>query len=405
MRTLHTVLVAAAVVALSSGCKKDAAAIASIGSDSVVAQFDVGKVGLSVGADGAVKAAVESPDGKPISKDATGTVAFKTTGATEAKSVPLAFDGSSGALTAAGPKLDGDLTEVSYSINAGGKTLADTVFLPAGGTAQLAADAKATTTTSASTGAAAGATATAGGTAAAGVGAAAAASGPHGGTVQVVGTDKLEVVSDGTDQVRVYVLAADGTTTVPVEKRVVTIGVVGAAPETVVLAAEPGGRYLRGVWHVHGDPMHLTIACRADANAQEKVALVGYTPGAAMVVGAAAPHVKVTTNAKLADDEAVAAGAKLEGNGNPIGTGMGKGKGEINGNAGAQGGAGAGAGASLGAAAGANGHAEANGHGNGSGAGNGGGNGNGHAAAGANAGANAGHGKAEAHGSLDLKVK
>ena len=390
MRKGHLLLVSlAAVVATLPACKKDAASIASLGPDAVVDQLDAAKVGVSVGADGHVKAAVESPDGKPLARDATGSVTFTPSAGGEPKTVPLAFDAASGTLAATGPKLDDDLTQVSWSINAGGNALADTIYVPSGGTAQISAD------VGASTGASATATANAGATANANAAATSTADvGPHGGTVHVVGDDHLELVSDPAGQVRVYVLAPDGKSSVAVGTRHVTIGVVAEKPEAIVLVAEPGGRFLTGSWHAHADAAHVTIACRADAHAAEKVVLVGYKPGVAIQVGASAPRVKVATVAKLDDaehvDEGAHAGVKLEGNGNPIGTGMGKGNGAANANGNAAVALNANANAGAGAGAGAGAAAKGEGHGNGKGGGNGNGGGN---------------GKVEARAGLDLKVK
>jgi hypothetical protein len=313
MRNNHLVLVAAAFVALAPACSKSASAIASLGSDVVVDQLELGRVGLSIGADGDAKAAVESNDGKPLSKDAKGTLSFKSISG-EPKTVPLTFDTASGTLVAKGPKLEGDLTQVTYAIDVGGKTMDGSLHVPAGGTAQLVADGNAQATA-----------------AAAAPAVSAEALGPHGGSISVVGGDRLELVSDGSGQARIYLLSVDGKVA-PVEARAVTVGVVAEAPETIAFVAEPQGRYLTGQWHVHTDPVRLTIASRANANAAAKVVLVGFKPGVALKVGAAAPHVRVIIATKLDDVDAqgrlAASGdLKLQGNGNPIGTGMGKGNG------------------------------------------------------------------------------
>jgi hypothetical protein len=311
MRTNHLALLAATFIAVVPACSKGASAIASLGSDVVVDQLELGKVGLSIGADGSAKAAVESNDGKPLSKDAKGTLSFKSVSG-EPKTVPLTFDTASGTLVAKGPKLEGDLTQVTYAIDVGGKVMDGSVHVPVGGTAQLVADGNAQATAAAPA-------------------VAADVLGPHGGSISVVGGDRFELVSDGSEHARIYLLGADGSIA-PVEARTVTVGVVAEAPETVAFVAEPHGRYLTGNWHLHTDPARLTIASRANANAAAKVVLVGFKPGVALKVGAAAPHVKVITAAKLDDVDAqgkLAANAdlKLQGNGNPIGTGMGKGNG------------------------------------------------------------------------------
>jgi hypothetical protein len=284
-----TTMVGAVVLTLvlCAGCKKDEAN-GSAAPDAVVEKSDQGKVSLSVGGDGKVKALVETADGKPATKTATGSVTFKTPSG-QAKPVPLAFDASSGALVAAGPKLEGDLTEISYAVVADGKALNGTLHVPAGGTLELAGDAKGDA-----------------------VAVADGKKGPHGGIVQVVGDDRLEIVSDGKEEVRVYALDAD-LKPVSVEQRKVKLGVVGDHSEIVELTAEPGGKYLFGTWHLKGDPSRITVV--EQKGADTKVVLVGFRPGHVLVVGPSAPKVKLVALTVLEPREVVVVKAHDNGRG------------------------------------------------------------------------------------------
>jgi hypothetical protein len=291
----------------ASACTKQEAAgfQAAMGGDVLVEKLDFAKLGWDIASDGKVKVMVEDAAGKPASKAAAGSLVYTTAGGAM-KTVPLTFDEKLGALVADGPKLEADLNEVSYSLTVDGKPATGTLYLPSGGTAELASEAK---------------------TQGDAIVTADAKSGPHGGIVQTVGADRLEIVSDGKEEVRVYVLDA-ALKAVPVEKRTVKLGVVSDKPEMVVLAAEPEGRFLTGKWHVTGDPVRLTIAEQVDA--KTKVVLVGYKPGVQIVVGPSAPKWKLVTKESAAekwDAPPSLAGVKLQGNGNPIGTGMGKGQG------------------------------------------------------------------------------
>jgi hypothetical protein len=312
MQKTTLVLLASALAIAPLACSKqeEAKIQAAMEGDALVEKLDFGKIGWNIASDGKVKVLVEDAAGKPASKAAAGSLVYTTAGGAM-KTVPLAFDEKLGALVADGPKLEADLNEVKYSLTVDGKPATGTLYLPAGGTAELASEAKAQGDA---------------------VVTADAKSGPHGGIVQTVGADHLEIVSDGKEEVRVYVLDA-ALKPVPVESRTVKLGVVSDKPEVVVLAAEPEGRFLTGKWHVTGDPVRLTIAEHVDA--KTKVVLVGYRPGVQIVVGPSAPKWKIVTKEGAAekwDAPGTVAGVKLQGNGNPIGTGMGKGHGEGNGN-------------------------------------------------------------------------
>lgn len=240
---------------------------AAVGAEAVIEEHDGGSVAWAIAPDGNVKAAVSGPDGKLIRENVNGTLVWKTGGAT--KTVPLAVDAKSGVLIGAGPKLEGDLSEINYTLTVDSKPWTGTLHLPAGGTAELVASAKAALDVEVPEG----------------------KLGPHGGVIQVVGKDRVEIVADEVSgEVRVYLLDADFNA-VAVGDRKVTLGVVAEAPQILVLTAVEGGAYFKGKWALQVDPLRVTILVRSGASAS--VALVGCRPGARVVIGARVPRVKV----------------------------------------------------------------------------------------------------------------
>ncbi|MGK4007649.1 hypothetical protein WMF31_33820 [Sorangium sp. So ce1036] len=252
-----------------------ASAEAAIGEGAYVEEHESGKAAFHVAADGSVKAAVLGPDGEPIREDVTGTLLWKD--ASGEKTVPLTFDSKAGFLVAAGPKLEADLTQIGYTLNVAGKPWSGTLHVPAGGTAELFANAKASADLALPEG----------------------KLGPHGGRIEIVGDDRLELLVDEvTGEVRVYVLDAD-LKPVDLGERKITLGVVAEAPQVVVLApvaasvaaGATAGAYLTGKLALAADPLKLTIAVRNAG--RSAVALCGYRAGAAFAVHARAPRVKV----------------------------------------------------------------------------------------------------------------
>lgn len=273
MRIEFTVAALAAALAALPACgKSDAgggvsASVAEVvGAEAVVEDHEGGSVAFSVGADGQVKALATTTDGKPVKEGVSGTLAWKN--GAEVKTIPLAVDAKTGVLVAEGPKLKADITEVGYTLSVGGKPWSGTLHVPAGGTGELAADAKLAAEITVPEG----------------------KLGPHGGTIQVVGKDRLEI-ADEHGEVRVYVLD-ENLAPVAVGERKISVGVVADAPELVVLGPEPGGLFFTGRLHLHEDPFKLTIACRTGEHVN--VVLVGWRPGAHLVVeGPAVVRVKV----------------------------------------------------------------------------------------------------------------
>ena len=244
----------------------------SIGDEDAIIteQHDNATVVWNVSADGQVKALVKSPDGKPIDKDVSGTVTWKGSGPDDTPvELPLVFDAQAGMLVGTIPKLEGDLTELEYNIQVEGKPVAGTLHLPAGGTKELVLHAKASADIDIPEGKV----------------------GPNGGVIQVVGEDRIELVADeATGDVRVYVLDADFNP-VQIEDRTIKLAIVGEAPETIVLVPDPGGLYFTGHMRAAVDPVRVTVAV-GRPHVHTHVAVVGWHPGAVLVVGARAPRVR-----------------------------------------------------------------------------------------------------------------
>ncbi|XXX76960.1 hypothetical protein WMF30_55865 [Sorangium sp. So ce134] len=262
--------------ALAAGCKSTAEA--SVTEESVEAapvaleeplteEHDGGSVGWEIAPDGAVRAIVKAPDGKPIDKDVSGTLTWKGPDG-EAK-IPLALDAKTGLLVAAGPKLAADLTEVKYDIVVAGKPWNGTLHVPAGGTRVIVEGARKAEKRPIPAG----------------------KTGPNGGVIQVVGDDTIEVVADKTSgQVRVYVLDENLKPT-PVGDRKIKLGFAGSSSELVVLTPGPGGLYAVGTVAAKVNPVKLTVLVTHPTHAD--VVLVGYRPGVHVVVGPSAPALNV----------------------------------------------------------------------------------------------------------------
>ncbi len=234
-------------------------------SASFVEQFERGSVAWNVNANGQVLARIQDDGGKDISKDVQGTISWSE--GNDTRTAPLEWDTKQEALVAKGPALQADLTEIRYTLISEGEPVAGALHVPAEGTAELNADAEASAKISVE-----------------------GAVPPHGGVIQVVGDDRLEIVADDdSDEVRVYLLDATWKPVV-VGSAKITIAVGGAAPEVIVLTPAPDGVFFVGHWHVVGDPPRLTLCVKRPGRV--RVAIVGWHPGVKIHVGGG-PKVKV----------------------------------------------------------------------------------------------------------------
>jgi hypothetical protein len=197
-----------------------------------------------------------------MTENVSGTMQWKA--GANPTSVVLSPDKPSGVLVAAGPKLDAELTQVDYTVSVQGTPMSGTLFLPRGGTSELVGATTATPPTLSPDG----------------------KKGPHGGPIEVVGTDRLEIVANRRGEVRVYVLDGD-LQPVGVGARTIRVGVGGASPELVVLSPAPSGTYLVGHWKASSQPARITLEER-DGD-RVFVAVVGHKPGASFVVRGAQP--------------------------------------------------------------------------------------------------------------------
>ncbi|MGK4009142.1 hypothetical protein WMF31_41470 [Sorangium sp. So ce1036] len=230
-------------------------------------EHDGGSVGWDIAPDGTVRAIVKAPDGKPIDGDVSGKLTWK--GPSGDAEVPLAFDAKTGLLVAAGPKLEADLTQVSYNIVVAGKPWNGTLHVPAGGTRVIVEGARKAEKRPIPAG----------------------KTGPNGGVIQVVGDDIVEVVADkASGQVRVYVLSPD-LKPIPVGDRKIKLAFAGPSSELVVLKPAPGGLYAVGTVTTRVNPVKLTVVVAHPTHAD--VVLVGYRPGMHVVVGPRAPSLNV----------------------------------------------------------------------------------------------------------------
>jgi hypothetical protein len=275
------VVLAVTVAAALPGCKKkspsgttdvtaeaNAVEVNISRDEALTEQNDAGTVTWVVSPDGQVRARFKTPDGALIKSGVSGTLTVKgLKKGDKPVTVKLEPDANTGLYVATIPKLGADLTEVGYEIDVNGKPVKGAMHLPRGGTKALVTTARAAAENKLPEG----------------------KKGPHGGVVQVVGSDILEIAADEkTNQVRVYALN-DDLKPVAVGKRRVKLGVVSSTPEMIELEAEPKQMYFTGKLSVKANPTKLTVALYEDDAPEPVVVLCGWHPGAVIVVGAGAP--------------------------------------------------------------------------------------------------------------------
>ena len=255
------------------GVEAETAVNADLGAEALVEEHDEGSVAWRIDTDGQVKAAVTASSGARIKQDVGGALVYKLESG-EPRTVPLVVDAKTGLLVAAGPKLEADLTEVSYTITVSGKPWSGVLHVPVGGTAALVASAKVTAEAKLPD----------------------ETVGPHGGTIQIVGDDRLEMVADAdTGETRVFVLDVN-LQPVTLETRTLRMGFVAARSELVTFAPAPGGLYFVGRIGAAINPLQITVAL--GFGGAMHAAIWGYRPGiriyspSATVLIATAPRIR-----------------------------------------------------------------------------------------------------------------
>jgi hypothetical protein len=175
-------------------------------------------------------------------------------------------------------KLGADLTRAKYDLLVEGKSWDGTLFLPAGGTADLVASAHARSTIKLPEAKAA----------------------PHGGTLQIVGNDVVELVAyASTGELRVYLFDAELKALAAVDREIKVGLASDSKAELVALVPEPGGAYFTGKIGLNVDPIDVTIWSKVKGQAQAQIALIGLQPNGALAVSATAPRVKIMVKADV----------------------------------------------------------------------------------------------------------
>ena len=258
MRAHHTLL----LIITLAGCHKKLTADAIEKSAAAVVQKGApGTAAWLINPDGTVGAVLKDPSGKPIAATVTGQMKFGD------KSVPVEYDPKTGLLTAAGPKLEADITPVSYALNVDGKPWNGVIDVSPDGTQDLVDTGKEQAKLPVGV------------------------KGPNGGVVQIVGPDRVEVVANKQNgEVRAYMLDDDNKPVDPGD-RTVTVALGGDAPDTVVLAPDPGGHFVVGHMPVGVAPVNVTVAVKRHGHVH--ACLVGWAPGDVVVVGPEAPPVAI----------------------------------------------------------------------------------------------------------------
>ncbi len=274
------ILPLAVVATFAFGCHKTAASLTADGgllttpgvtadfSSALVQQHEQGSVAVIVGPDGTAKALIKNADGAVVKEKVTGQMTFGT--GADVKTVPVTVDPTTGVVQAAGPALTADVTPVKYDFVVDGKPWDGSIEVPKAGTDELVAAAKLQPDP------------------------ATAKLGPHGGVVQVVGPDHIEIVADkDAGQARVFVLDSDLK---PVElgDRKVTLAFRADAPdvEVVNLVPEPKHRWFVAPVVLRDDPARITVVVHNGPVVH--ACIVGYTPTTHLVVvGPKAPRTHV----------------------------------------------------------------------------------------------------------------
>jgi hypothetical protein len=271
------VALALACTAAAPGCKSAEVTAENIAEQGVLMeQHEGATVVWAVKPDGQVRALVKGADDKPVEEGVTGTLSVKPSKDAAPVTAELKLEEKTGGVLATTiPKLEADLTEVTYNLKVGGKPVKGVLHLPKGGTQELYDSAKVT------------AEATLEGK-----------KGPNGGIVQVVGEETFEIVADKkSGRVRVYLLDDDlKAVAIKDPKLKVKLALTGSSSETVELKPDAKGLYFEGKLTVKTNPTKITVVVHVGDVVH--VALCGWHPGVVIVVGPRAPGIVIFVSVK-----------------------------------------------------------------------------------------------------------
>jgi hypothetical protein len=255
------------LASLAGACREDVTFDAiEKAADAIAEQAPFGLSSWIVRPDGSVSATLETADGKPVDALVTGQITFAAT-STPPTTVPVQYDPKTHVLTAGGPKLTDDITPVRYALVVGGKTWEGSIDVPPGGTRELVDTGKLQASI------------------------ARGAVGPHGGLVQRIGLDRVELAANKhTGEVRAYVVDSAGHPVDP-SNRKITLAVQAEPPELVALEPQPHTHFLAGNLRTRIEPLHVTIA--VTANGTTHACLAGWSPGSVVSAGRDAPRVRL----------------------------------------------------------------------------------------------------------------
>lgn len=254
LRELVPWALCAALCGASAGCKEASAAELIKEKSTLPESTREGTVHFNVKSDGDARVVVTDDKGNVVKQDVTGQLTFKPDASGDAQTLELKLDPETGVLRANGPDLGRGLTEVRYALRFNGKARTGALHLPESGTKGLrdSADAAEKVTEP----------------------------GPHGGTVQIIGKKRYEVLADSrSGQARVYLLDTGEE-----RPKQIKLALDADDPSLVELHWEADGYYLADLG-VHRVPRAATLVV-VDEDEDTHVVLVGYRPGIAIVLDA-----------------------------------------------------------------------------------------------------------------------
>lgn len=222
--------------------------------DSTVAEGSAqGTLYWDVKSNGQTALVIKDSKGSVVKHGVTGQLSFEPLSGSDPE-VSLEAKDDTGVWVADGPRLDDELTLVDYALIVDGRPWTGALHLPRTGTAGLRETARLS----------------------AGVD----VRGTHGGTIQVIGKARYEVLADSASaQMRVY-LVGDAA----IRPKHVRLALEADKPELVELEWDPGGYY---VADIHAERPRAVTLVVVDSDDHAHVALVGYRPGVVFVVDAA----------------------------------------------------------------------------------------------------------------------